>query len=143
MDAYFERFPGVRDYLRGVVEQARVDGYTSTLLGRRRYLPDLMSDNRQRRDMAERMALNAPIQGTAADIIKQAMVAVHERMAERGMRSQLLLQVHDELVCEAVEGEEEDLRALLVAEMAGVADLAVPLDVDTASGRSWFDAEKH
>jgi DNA polymerase I len=143
MDAYFERFPGVRDYLRGVVEQARVDGYTSTLLGRRRYLPDLMSDNRQRRDMAERMALNAPIQGTAADIIKQAMVAVHARMAERGMRSQLLLQVHDELVCEAVAGEEDDLRDLLVSEMAGVADLAVPLEVDTATGRSWFDAEKH
>jgi DNA polymerase I len=143
MDAYFARFPGVRDYLRGVVEQARGDGYTSTLLGRRRYLPDLMSDNRQRRDMAERMALNAPIQGTAADIIKQAMVAVAARMAERGMRSQLLLQVHDELVCETVEGEEDALRELLVEEMGGVADLAVPLEVDTAFGPSWFDAEKH
>jgi DNA polymerase I len=143
MDAYFERFPGVRDYLRGAVEQARVDGYTSTMFGRRRYLPDLMSDNRQRREMAERMALNAPIQGTAADIIKKAMVAVHERMAERGMRSQLLLQVHDELVCETAAGEEEALRELLVTEMAGVADLAVPLEVDTASGVSWYDAEKH
>src|SRR3712207_4684024 len=80
MDAYFTRFPGVRDYLHGVVERARVDGYTSTLFGRRRYLPDLMSDNRQRREMAERMALNAPIQGTAADIIKRAMVAVREGM---------------------------------------------------------------
>jgi DNA polymerase-1 len=133
----------VRDYLRGVVEQARVDGFTSTLAGRRRYLPDLMSDNRQRRDMAERMALNAPIQGTAADIIKQAMVAVHRVMAERGLRSQLLLQVHDELVCEAVAGEEEELRDLLVEQMAGVADLAVPLEVDTAAGVSWYDAEKH
>jgi DNA polymerase I len=143
MDAYFERFPGVRDYLRGVVEQARVDGYTSTLLGRRRYLPDLMSDQRQRREMAERMALNAPIQGTAADIIKRAMVAVHERMAERRLASQLLLQVHDELVCEAAAGEEDELRDLLVTEMAGVVDLAIPLEVDTASGRSWYDAEKH
>jgi DNA polymerase I len=102
-----------------------------------------MSDNRQRREMAERMALNAPIQGTAADIIKKAMVAVHERMAERCMRSQLLLQVHDELVCETAPGEEDALRELLVVEMAGVADLAVPLEVDTASGVSWYDAEKH
>ncbi len=143
MDAYFERFPGVRDYLRGVVEQARVDGYTSTLLGRRRYLPDLMSDNRQRREMAERMALNAPIQGSAADIIKRAMVAVHRRMAEERMASQLLLQVHDELICESAPGEEEALRDLLVTEMSGVADLAVPLEVDTAMGRSWYEAEKH
>lgn len=141
MDAYFVRFPGVRDYLHGVVEAARHDGYTATLFGRRRYLPDLMSDNRQRREMAERMALNAPIQGTAADIIKRAMVAVRERMA--GMRSQLLLQVHDELVCETAPGEEDKLRALLVEAMASVADLAVPLEVDTASGPSWAEAEKH
>jgi DNA polymerase I len=143
MDAYFARFPGVREYLQGVVEQARKDGCTSTLFGRRRYLPDLTSDNRQRRDMAERMALNAPIQGTAADIIKKAMVAVHQRMVARGLRSQLLLQVHDELVCETAPGEEDDLRALLVEEMGGVADLAVPLEVDTAFGASWFAAEKH
>ena len=143
MDAYFARFPGVRDYLQGVVEQARKDGYTSTLFGRRRYLPDLTSDNRQRRDMAERMALNAPIQGTAADIIKKAMVAVHERMRREGMASQLLLQVHDELVCETAPGEEEALRAVLVEEMSGVADLKVTLDVDTATGPSWAAAEKH
>ncbi len=143
MDAYFARFPGVRDYLAGVVEQARKDGYTSTLRGRRRYLPDLVSDNRQRRDMAERMALNAPIQGTAADIIKQAMVAVHADMQRRGMASQLLLQVHDELVCEIVPGERDELRDLLVERMAGVVELAVPLDVDTASGPSWAAAEKH
>ncbi len=141
MDAYFARFPGVRDYLQGVVEAARHDGYTSTLFGRRRYLPDLMSDNRQRREMAERMALNAPIQGTAADIIKRAMVAVRARMA--GMGSQLLLQVHDELVCETAPGEQDQLRALLVEAMAGVADLTVPLEVDTASGPSWAEAEKH
>jgi len=141
MNAYFTRFPGVRDYLHSVVEAARHDGYTSTLFGRRRYLPDLMSDNRQRREMAERMALNAPIQGTAADIIKRAMVAVRQRMS--GMRSQLLLQVHDELVCETAPGEEETLRALLTETMAGVANLAVPLEVDTATGPSWAEAEKH
>jgi DNA polymerase I len=143
MDAYFERFPGVRDYLHGVVEQARKDGWTQTMFGRRRYLPDLMSDNRQRREMAERMALNAPIQGTAADIIKKAMAAVHREMRQQGVASQLLLQVHDELICEAAPGEEADLRALLTDAMAGVADLAVELEVDTASGRSWYDAEKH
>jgi DNA polymerase I len=143
MDAYFARFPGVRDYLHGVVDQARRDGYTSTMLGRRRYLPDLTSDNRQRRDMAERMALNAPIQGSAADLIKRAMVAVDAAMRARGMTSQLLLQVHDELVCETAPGEEDDLRALLVSQMSGVADLAVPLEVDTATGPSWAAAEKH
>lgn len=142
-DAYFARFPKVRDYLHGVVEQARRDGYTSTLLGRRRYLPDLMSDNRQRREMAERMALNAPIQGTAADIIKRAMVAVDGAMTERGMASQLLLQVHDELICETAPGEEDALRTLLVDRMTGIVDLAVRLEVDTATGHSWADAEKH
>ena len=143
MDAYFTRFPGVRDYLQGVVVKARTDGYTETMFGRRRYLPDLMSDNRQRRDMAERMALNAPIQGTAADIIKKAMVSVFNAMRAQDMASQLLLQVHDELVCETAPGEEEQLRELLVTEMAGVVDLAVPMEVDTASGSSWATAEKH
>jgi DNA polymerase-1 len=143
MDAYFERFPKVREYLQGIVEIARRDGFTSTLFGRRRYLPDLVSDNRQRREMAERMALNAPIQGTAADIIKKAMVAVAGAMRARRLTSQLLLQVHDELICETAPGEEAELRTLLVDEMAGVASLAVPLDVDTATGASWYDAEKH
>lgn len=143
MEAYFERFPGVRDYLYGGVEEARRTGYTETLTGRRRYLPDLMSDNRQRRAMAERMALNAPIQGTAADIMKIAMNEVRAAMAERQMTSQLLLQVHDELVCETVPAEHEDLRELLVTTMSGVIDLAVPLEVDTAAGPSWAAAEKH
>ncbi len=143
MEAYFARFPKVREYLQGVVEVARRDGYTSTLFGRRRYLPDLMSDSRQRREMAERMALNAPIQGTAADIIKKAMVAVHAAVRAEGLRSQVLLQVHDELVCETAPGEESALRDLLVGQMGSVVDLAVPLVVDTATGASWYDAEKH
>jgi len=142
-DAYFARFPKVRDFLRGVVEQARRDGYTSTLFGRRRYLPDLVSDNRQRREMAERMALNAPIQGTAADIIKRAMIAVASAMTRRHLHSQLLLQVHDELVCETAPGEADEMRELLVSEMGAVAQLAVPLEVDTAAGPSWAEAEKH
>jgi DNA polymerase-1 len=143
MDAYFARFPKVRSFLLGVVDVARRDGFTSTMFGRRRYLPDLVSDNRQRREMAERMALNAPIQGTAADVIKKAMVAVRDRMAAEGLRSQLLLQVHDELVCETAPGETDVLRALLVDEMSRVVDLDVELEVDTAVGTSWYDAEKH
>src|SRR5690606_29417305 len=100
MDTYFERFGGVRDYLTGIVAHARRTGYTETIMGRRRYLPDLTSDNRQRRDMAERMALNAPIQGSAADIIKVAMVEVERGLHAAGLSSRLLLQVHDELVLE-------------------------------------------
>lgn len=140
MDEYFERFGGVRDYLRSVVDQARKDGWTATLLGRRRYLPDLTSDNRQRREAAERMALNAPIQGSAADLIKVAMLRVQERLDAADLRSRMLLQVHDELVLEVAPGEREQVEELVVAEMAGAADLAVPLEVSVGLGRSWFDA---
>jgi DNA polymerase-1 len=140
MTAYFERFGGVRDYLHDVVAQARKDGYTSTILDRRRYLPDLTSDNGQRRSMAERMALNAPIQGSAADIIKLAMLNVHRRLRDEGMRSRLLLQVHDELVLEVAPGECEALEALVRKEMGGAYELAVPLDVSVGIGRTWDEA---
>jgi len=140
MDEYFQRFGGVRDYLRGVVDQARKDGWTATLLGRRRYLPDLTSDNRQRREAAERMALNAPIQGSAADLIKVAMLRVQERIDADDLRSRLLLQVHDELVLEVAPGELEQVQGIVVAEMSGAADLTVPLEVSVGLGRSWFDA---
>ncbi|WP_432545160.1 DNA polymerase I [Kineococcus sp. SYSU DK002] len=140
MDDYFERFGGVRDYLHGVVEEARRTGWTETIMGRRRYLPDLASDNRQRREMAERMALNAPIQGSAADIIKVAMLDLDEGLRQEGFRSRLLLQVHDELVLEVAEGERAELEALVRATMAGAASLAVPLDVSVGVGRSWHEA---
>jgi len=140
MEDYFERFGGVRDYLSGVVEEARRTGYTQTIMGRRRYLPDLTSDNRQRRDMAERMALNAPIQGSAADIIKVAMVGVDRALGEAGLASRLLLQVHDELVLEVAPGEEETVEALVREQMAGAAELQVPLDVSVGRGRSWHEA---
>jgi DNA polymerase-1 len=140
MAAYFERFGGVRDYLRDVVAQARKDGYTSTILDRRRYLPDLTSDNGQRRSMAERMALNAPIQGSAADIIKLAMLNVHRRLREEGMKSRLLLQVHDELVLEVAPGECEALEVLVRKEMGEAYALAVPLDVHVGIGRTWDEA---
>jgi DNA polymerase-1 len=140
MDAYFERFGGVRDYLAGVVDAARRDGYTETILGRRRYLPDLTSDNGQRRQMAERMALNAPIQGSAADIIKLAMLRVEDALTTAGMRTRLLLQVHDELVLEVAPGERETAQELICREMAAAYKLDVPLDVSVGLGHSWDDA---
>ncbi len=140
MDDYFARFGGVRDYLAGVVDEARRTGYTATILGRRRYLPDLTSDNRQRREMAERMALNAPIQGSAADLIKVAMLGVHRGLHGAGLRSRLLLQVHDELVLEVAPGEREAVEELVRREMGAAGDLAVPLDVSVGTGASWHDA---
>ncbi|MDT7627196.1 MAG: polymerase [Pseudonocardiales bacterium] len=140
MDDYFETFGGVRTYLRSIVDQARKDGYTETMLGRRRYLPDLTSDNRQRREMAERMALNAPIQGSAADIIKVAMLRVHRALTEAGLRSRMLLQVHDELVLEIAEGERAAVEELVCAEMGAAHVLDVPLEVSVGVGRSWDDA---
>jgi DNA polymerase-1 len=140
MEAYFERFGGVRDYLRDVVAAARQDGYTETILGRRRYLPDLTSDNRQRREMAERMALNAPIQGSAADIIKVAMLGVDRGLREAGLRSRLLLQVHDELVLEIAPGEREAVEQLVRSQMGGAYRLSVELDVSVGVGHTWDDA---
>jgi DNA polymerase-1 len=141
MDAYFERFGMVKAYLDAVVLQARRDGYTSTILGRRRYLPDLASDSRQRRQMAERMALNAPIQGSAADLIKMAMVAVDRAMTDQALASRMVLQVHDELVFEVAPGEGERLAELVRREMRGVYQLRVPLEVSMATGRSWAEAQ--
>ena len=141
MDAYFERFGKVKAYLDATVIQARRDGYTSTILGRRRYLPDLASDSRQRRQMAERMALNAPIQGSAADLIKMAMVAVDRTMTAEGLASRMVLQVHDELVFEVAPGEGERLAELVRREMEGVYQLKVPLEVSMATGRSWAEAQ--
>ena len=140
MEAYFARFGGVRDYLHEVVERARKDGYTSTLFGRRRYLPDLTSDNRQRREVAERAALNAPIQGSAADIIKEAMLGVQLALHDGGFTSRMLLQVHDELVLEIAPGEKEAVETLVRTEMGSAYALDVPLDVSVGYGHSWDSA---
>ncbi|MFF8605277.1 DNA polymerase I [Streptomyces sp. NPDC015346] len=140
MDTYFERFGGVRDYLRRVVDEARATGYTETMLGRRRYLPDLNSDNRQRREAAERMALNAPIQGTAADIVKVAMLNVDRALREAGLSSRMLLQVHDEIVLELVPGERERVEALVREEMSSAVTLRAPLDVSIGVGPDWESA---
>jgi DNA polymerase-1 len=140
MEEYFSRFGGVRDYLQGVVGEARRTGYTETILGRRRFLPDLTSDNRQRREMAERMALNAPIQGSAADIIKVAMLRTDRGLRKARLRSRLLLQVHDELVLEVAPGEAAAVEGLVREAMGSAADLSVPLEVSVGVGRSWHEA---
>ena len=139
-NAYFARFGKVHDYLESVVEQARRDGYTETMFGRRRYLPDLTSDNRQRREMAERAALNAPIQGSAADIVKKAMIDVDSALSEQALASRILLQIHDELLIEIAPGEAEAVEALLKEQMGGAAELSVPLDVAVGRGRTWREA---
>ena len=140
MNKYFIRFGGIRDYLSDVVDQARKVGYTQTVMGRRRYLPDLSSDNRPRREIAERMALNAPIQGSAADIIKKAMLNVAALIQENKLKSQLLLQVHDELIFEVAPGEEETLTKLVRKGMGSAFELRAPLDVSIGVGSSWNEA---
>ncbi len=137
MGGYFQRFGGVRDYLREVVQQARQDGFTTTLFGRRRLFPDLTSTNRVVRDNAERAALNAPIQGTAADIMKMAMLRVDAEMRQADLRSRMLLQVHDELIFEVAAGEHEQLERLVVGAMEGAAQLDVPLEVQVGFGPNW------
>ena len=137
MDKYFDRFGGIRDYLAQVVVVARENGYTETIMGRRRYLPDLTSENRPRREIAERMALNAPIQGSAADIIKVAMLNVARELRLQSLKSRLLLQVHDELILEVAIGEEEILTKLVQKEMGSAFELSVPLDVNIGIGTSW------
>ncbi len=142
MESYFARFGGVRDYLQSVVDQARKDGYTSTVLGRRRYLPELDSSNRNVREAAERAALNAPIQGSAADIIKVAMIEVADALRSSGLTSRMLLQVHDELLLEVAPGERDAVEALVREKMGAAYPLDVPLEVSVGYGRSW-DAAAH
>jgi DNA polymerase-1 len=140
MTEYFARFGAVRDYLRNVVEQAREDGYTETIFGRRRPFPDLKSPNRVLRENAERAALNAPIQGSAADIMKIAMLGVDEDLRDGGLESHLLLQVHDELILEVAPGEQERVEEILRTRMGNAAELTVPLDVSVGVGANWESA---
>ncbi len=140
MDDYFDRVGGVRKYLADIVDEARRVGYTETMLGRRRYLPDLTTTNRQRREMAERAALNSPIQGSAADVIKVAMINLGRALADGGFASRMLLQVHDELVLEIAPGEREAITELVAREMGGAAKLLVPLEVSIGVGDNWQSA---
>ena len=140
MEKYFEHYAGVRAYMDGVVEQGKRQGYVSTLYGRRRWLPELKSSNFNTRSFGERVALNMPIQGTAADIIKLAMIRVEQRLAAEGLQAQLVLQVHDELIVECPEAEADTVAKLLTQEMEGVAQLSVPLTAEAKVGRTWAEA---
>ena len=141
MDAYFERFPGVKGYMDSVIEKAREDGYVETLFHRRRALPEIKASNFNTRSFGERVALNMPIQGTAADIIKLAMVKVFDRLKKEKLEARLIMQVHDELIVECPEGEEELVKKLLTEEMEGVYKLAVPLTAEAHSGKNWLEAK--
>jgi DNA polymerase-1 len=140
MDTYFLRYPGVSAFMDETRNQARENGYVETLFGRRLYLPDIRASNQQRRQGAERAAINAPMQGTAADIIKRAMISVDDWLQREMPRAHLVMQVHDELVFEVPEHDLETLREAVVARMSGAADLAVPLVVDTGHGSNWDTA---
>ena len=140
MSEYFNRFGKVRDYLRSVVEKAKHDGYTETIFGRRRPFPELSSPNRMVREGAERAALNAPIQGTAADIIKRAMISIEADVERQGLHSRMVLQVHDELVFDVAAGEQDALVGLVTHHMSTAAELAVPLDVQIGIGSHWDEA---
>ena len=130
MDAYLNKYDGVRDYMKSIVEKAKQDGYVTTIYSRRRDLPELKSSNFNTRSFGERVALNMPIQGTAADIIKLAMVNVYNRLKAEGLKARLILQVHDELICECPESEAQTVADILREEMSGAAKLSVPLTVD-------------
>ena len=139
--SYLEKYSGVKEYMEKIKEQAKNDGYVKTVMNRIRYIPELKASNFVTRSFGERVALNTPIQGTAADIIKLAMVRVHNRLEKEKLKARLILQVHDELIVEAPLDEEETVKKLLKEEMENTVRFAVPIIADTASGRSWYDAK--
>lgn len=141
IERYFESYPKIKEFLDGCVEKARKDGYSVTMFGRRRPLPEISSSNFMQRSFGERIAMNAPIQGTAADIIKIAMNRVHRRLIDEGLKSRLLLQVHDELLIEAAPDEVDEVKKILDEEMKGAADLSVELEIDTHTGKNWYEAK--
>ena len=141
IDSYLAGFPKVSEYLVGIREKARQDGYVTTYFGRRRYIPELFSSNKNLQHFGERVAMNSPIQGTAADIIKIAMIRVDRELKERGLDARLILQVHDELLVEADRSCAEEALKILVDGMEGAVQLSVPLEVDAHVGDTWFDAK--
>jgi DNA polymerase-1 len=141
INSYFETYPGIKTFLDGLVENAKKDGYVTTMFGRRRPVPELSSGNYMQRSFGERIAMNSPIQGTAADIIKIAMIRVHDRLLAEGLRSRLILQVHDELLIETYEEEKETVEQLLHEEMLHAADLSVSLEADVHAGKNWYEAK--
>jgi DNA polymerase-1 len=141
MDTYFDRYPGVRHYMDSIIEEAQKNGYVTTVLNRRRYIPEVNASNKIMKALGERLAMNAPIQGSAADIIKLAMVNVYNKLKEGNFKSTLILQVHDELILNVYKDEEEKIRALVKREMEEVMDLSVPMEVDISVGSTWYDAK--
>ena len=139
--SYFETYPGIKTFLDGLVEDGRTKGYVTTMFGRRRPVPELSSSNFMQRSFGERVAMNAPIQGSAADIIKIAMIHVHDRLKEEGLKSKLILQVHDELLVETCKEEQQQVEKILKEEMLHAADLAVTLEVDMHAGNNWYEAK--
>ena len=140
IEQYFETYPAIKTYLDGLVEDARNKGYAKTMFGRRRPVPELSSSNFMQRSFGERVAMNSPIQGTAADIIKIAMIRVSQKLLEEGLQAKVVLQVHDELLVEAPVEETEKVREILEQEMAHAAELAVPLEVEVEEGSNWYEA---
>ena len=138
---YFETYPSIKGFLDGLVEQGKEKGYVSTMFGRKRPVPELKSSNFMQRSFGERVAMNSPIQGTAADIMKIAMIAVDKELRMRNMKSRLVLQVHDELLIETWKEEEEEVREILKEGMMHAADLSVPLEIDMHSGKNWYEAK--
>ena len=141
IETYFGKYPGIRDYIDSTKRQVHRDGYVETLLGRRRYIPEIRASNHQVRAAGERMAINMPIQGTAADIIKLAMLSIHRRMEDQGVRSMMLIQVHDELIFEVHKEELEQMKDMVRELMPAAMDLAVPLNVELKVGETWGDME--
>ncbi|MFR2189888.1 MAG: DNA polymerase, partial [Blautia sp.] len=141
IEKYFETYPGIKNFLDGLVEHAKENGYVTTLYGRRRPMPELKSSNFMQRSFGERVAMNAPIQGTAADIIKIAMIRVSERLKREQLKSRLILQIHDELLIEAEKEEVEQVKTILREEMQGAAELSVRLEVDMHTGNNWYEAK--
>ena len=141
IEDYFKKYQGVKNWIDKTIEDVREKGYVRTLFGRIRQIPEIRSNNWNMREFGKRTAVNAPIQGTAADLSKMAMIAIHKRIIEDNLESRLIIQVHDELVFEVKPCESEKVRSIIKEEMEGVAELSVPLTIEIASGLSWFDAK--
>ncbi len=141
MEIYFERYPKIKGYLDSVMQEAKENGYVLTILNRRRFIPEIKSSNRIVKALGERLAMNAPIQGSAADIIKLAMVNVYNKLKEKELKSTMILQVHDELILNVKENELEEVKQIVKDEMEKVLDMKVPLEVDTNMGKTWYEAK--
>ena len=141
IESYLETYQGIAEFMKQTVEFAKQNGYVKTLTGRRRYIPEIKASNYNVRSFGERVALNAPIQGYAADIIKIAMVKVYNRLKAEGLKSKLILQVHDELIVDALKSEQQEVEKILVEEMENAVSLSVPLKVEMKAGMSWYETK--